>query len=373
MKQSLQFTILIVLSVLIACSPNALPNQSIKIGAILPLSGANAVYGAEIQNAIELAKDEINSKGGINEHLLEVVYEDDQTDPKVGVTAMQKLAEVDKVSVVLGPWASGVAVAAAPVAERNKVIMLCEAIAPSISSAGDFIFRIQPPVKDYAEAAAKYARSLNIKNASIIFINNEFGVALKDEFGRFFLQYGGTIVAQEEYEANAQDYRTPLMKIKEKSPEVVFVAGYQELVSVIKQIDELRMDVKVFTGPPFESQRIVEALGPLAEGVVYSYHFAADEANPRNVDYRNNYFARFGKQTQVFGPLMYDGMYIVANAMKVCGEDSSCIRDELYKTSYDGVVGTTTFDKNGDSKSAVFMKTVKEGRFVRISPNVQKN
>ena len=108
----------------------------IKIGALLPLSGPNAKYGEEIRQGIELAREELNSQGGINGRNVEVLYEDDQADPKTGVSAIQKLIDVEGVHVILGPWASGVALATAPIAEDKKVIMLAEAIAPAISDAG---------------------------------------------------------------------------------------------------------------------------------------------------------------------------------------------------------------------------------------------
>jgi ABC-type branched-subunit amino acid transport system substrate-binding protein len=155
--------------------------EPIKIGAILPLSGKNATYGNEIKNAIDLAIEEINNSGGINGRKIEVIYEDDQADPKIGTNAMQKLVNIDKVPVVLGSWVSNVVVASAPIAEKAKVIVMAEAIAPSITNAGDYIFRIQPSATYYSDKLMEVViNKLGLKKIAIIYINNEFGVALRD-------------------------------------------------------------------------------------------------------------------------------------------------------------------------------------------------
>jgi branched-chain amino acid transport system substrate-binding protein len=127
------------------CSKKSEPNE-IKIGAILPLTGTSAQYGKWIQEALELGKEEINSKGGINGKSLVIVYEDDQADPKIAANAMQKLITLDKVPLVYGSWASSCVLAQAPIAESTKIVLIGEAISPKIRDAGDYTFRMQPDV-----------------------------------------------------------------------------------------------------------------------------------------------------------------------------------------------------------------------------------
>ncbi|MDO8661548.1 MAG: penicillin-binding protein activator [Candidatus Woesearchaeota archaeon] len=360
-KTHILIGILLTVVFLTACDSE---KQTYKIGAILPLSGANVAYGNEIKNGIDLAVSELNIAGGVQDRSLEVVYEDDATDPKNGVSATHKLIEQDNVPVILGPWASGVALAVAPIAEQNKVILLAEAIAPAISNAGDYIFRIQPSALDYTDKAADFLANKGFKTAGIIFINNDFGVGLKEAFGKSFVAQGKSIVATEAYDTGTQDFRTQLTKIKQKNPEVVFIAGYQETVSVVKQMHELDMNSTVLAGPPFQSKAIIETLGPLAEGVVYPYHLIANTSQARS--YENNYFKAYGVQSGGFAPLMYAGVQLLAKILEKCGENTSCIKDELYLTNYEGVSGKITFDQNGDPQIPIVMKTVKNGKFVQV-------
>src|SRR3989344_4828239 len=143
-KRLLLFGFLLIFTACAVSQPIFQEKQIIKIGALLPLTGQNAIYGEEIKNAIELAKTEINEHGGINGKQMEIIYEDDKADPTVGTKAMQKLIEIDDVSIVLGSWVSGVVLAVAPIAEQNKVVVLATAISPKITTAGDYIFRMQP-------------------------------------------------------------------------------------------------------------------------------------------------------------------------------------------------------------------------------------
>ena len=345
----------------------SLPSQGserLVIGSILPLSGKNAVYGQEIQNAIELALEEINNEGGINGKELVVLYEDDQADPKMGASAMQKLVNLDKVPVVLGSWASGVVVATAPIAEEGKTVVMASAISPAITDAGDYIFRMQPSATFYTRESVKYLEREGISKAAVIYVNNEFGKAMKDAFVSEFEGIGGRIVAVESYAQGDTDFRTQLAKIKEREPELIFIPGYQEGVEVIKQVEEIGIESRIMASTPFESEATLEKLGELAEGVIYPYHFVAGRDNEKARHYEQAYLAKYGVPTGGFAPLMYDATHIIANALEKCGEDTACIKEELYRTEYEGATGLVSFDGNGDPIIPIVMKTVRDGKFV---------
>jgi len=93
--------------------------ETIKIGAILPLSGKYGYIGGYMAEGLEMAKDEINSSGSVNGRKLEIVYEDSLADTKTGISAYQKLARIDGVNVVF-TTISGVSLGIAPLAEEDK-------------------------------------------------------------------------------------------------------------------------------------------------------------------------------------------------------------------------------------------------------------
>ena len=163
--------------------------QSIKLGAILPLTGQNARYGTWIKEGLEMAKDEVNSSNGINGKKLEIVYEDDQANPAMAATAMQKLVNIDKVPVVYGSWASSSVLAQAPIAEKAKVVVMAEAISPKIRDAGDYIFRMQPDARYYIRQLVPFIyKNAKLKTVAILNVNNDFGTdqarVFAEEIGR---------------------------------------------------------------------------------------------------------------------------------------------------------------------------------------------
>src|SRR5258708_25172365 len=86
----------------------------IKIGTLTPLTGAGGPYGPVMVKAVKAVVDQVNAAGGVLGRKIELVSEDDQTNPEAGVRAVRKLIDVDKVSAILGTWASSVTTAVAP-------------------------------------------------------------------------------------------------------------------------------------------------------------------------------------------------------------------------------------------------------------------
>ena len=137
-NQPLTALLLLVLaaSVLFIACPGG--KSEIKIGAILTLSGEAAPYGQSAKNALEMGLKEARADGSLKDREVSLVFEDDRLDPKTGVSAFRKLVETDKVTSVIGPMMSSVALAIAPVANDKKVILLSpSASSPSLTEAGD--------------------------------------------------------------------------------------------------------------------------------------------------------------------------------------------------------------------------------------------
>jgi len=260
-----------------------------------------------------------------------------------------------------------VVVASAPIAEKAQVIVMAQAISPLISDAGDYIFRIQPSASYYSRELTRIAiEKLGLKKIAILYINNEFGIALKDTVQEESKKIGATIITPESYTQGDQDFRSQLTKIKDAEPDALFIGGYQEQALIVRQAHEIGLNARILAGPPFENKSLIDDLGELAEGVIYPYHFIADTNRPETIIYINAYREKFGVETGGFAPLMYDAVYIIKNALALCDTNTQCIKGVLYNTTYKGVSGTITFDHNGDPRSAIVIKTVKDGEFIQF-------
>jgi len=121
-------------------------NPGYVIGCSAPLTGDGANYGRSVKEGVDLATEEINREDFLN-NPLKVIFEDDRMNPNDGVNAINKLILTDKVPVIIGPFGSSIVMATAPIADKNgTVIISASATADAIKDAGDYIFRITPPI-----------------------------------------------------------------------------------------------------------------------------------------------------------------------------------------------------------------------------------
>src|SRR6266567_1748687 len=139
--------------------------QTIKIGVNEPLTGAFAASGTYVVNGAKIAADEINAKGGIKGTKIELVIEDNKSNPTEAVAVAEKLISRDKVPVMMGAWSSTYTLAVMPKLMEYKVPMLVETSSSGkITTSGNpYIFRISPPSSVEASAFAPTVDKLGIK------------------------------------------------------------------------------------------------------------------------------------------------------------------------------------------------------------------
>lgn len=156
-------------------------SETIKIGAIQPISGQVAAYGTQTRDAIKLAVDEINAKGGVLGKKLELIVEDDEATPEKTVNAFKKLTSKDKVVGIIGALTSKCSLAITKEAQAKKVIMISPSSTnDTVTDAGDYIFRACYNDSFQGEVVAQFAfQNLKSKNAAILFDNtNDYSKGL---------------------------------------------------------------------------------------------------------------------------------------------------------------------------------------------------
>jgi branched-chain amino acid transport system substrate-binding protein len=341
----------------------------LSIGAILPLSGPSGQYGKWAQNGLELAREEINAEGGINGHPLEIIYEDDQATPRLAASAMQKLATVDKVPIVFGSWSSSSTLAEAPIAEQSHVVVISLGASSQIREAGDYIFRMFPDGRIFMRSLAPFAyKRLGLRRVAILYVNNDFGIDLAKSFRADFEAQGGTIVSEDGFKQGETDFRSLLTKARTAKPDGYFVPAYTEIAQLLKQAKGLGIKSQFMAVATFDNPDILQVAGDSAEGVIYPYYFDPASQASAVQQYQAKYEKHFGKQSEGFAALSYDGLKILALALRQCGSDANCVKRYLYDLKpYHGVTGTTEFDDKGDVVKPILMKTVDKGRFVPVS------
>lgn len=352
-------------------SSNKVSNDPYKVGVIAVLSGGAAQYGQWMKNGLEIAKDEINSKGGINGHLIELIYEDDKTDAQTAVTAMNKLETTSKPPIVIAALTSKSTLAISPIADNKKTVLMAVcASSPDLTNAGDYIFRNWPSDNEEGRLMAEYAyNTLGYRKIAELTINNDYGLGLQKVFTEKFTQLGGTIVLSEEFPENTNDFRSIIAKLKSQKFDAIYIPSHaKEVGSFLKQAKQNKVNYKVLGCVAYESPELVEIAGTAAEGVIFTTPaFNADATDSTVQKFTAEYQKRFNTKPENFAAHGYDALMIIATAIQKGGFTSDGIKKELYQISnYQGVSGSTTFDKNGDVMKPAMIKQVIDGQFIPL-------
>ncbi|NVM57531.1 MAG: ABC transporter substrate-binding protein, partial [Desulfobacterales bacterium] len=156
----------------------ALAADTVKVGIVLPVTGPQAKFGEIEKQSFDMALEEINAAGGINGKRLEFLIEDDTGRPDVGRSVVEKLISKDKVVMLGGGYSSSVTFAVAGVAQQNRMPFLVNTgSADKITEeVGDYIFRLNPPVSEYATGLEGFIKEVvKPKTAVILHENSLFG------------------------------------------------------------------------------------------------------------------------------------------------------------------------------------------------------
>src|SRR3989442_7764339 len=216
----------------------------VKVGLIQPLSGPVAASGNYVRMGAEIGRDWVNAKGGVLGRKLELVIEDNKSDPKEAAAAAEKLIVHDKVPVMICCWGSSMTLAAMPKVEEYGVPLVVEtSSAASITRRGNpWVFRISPPSEMEAQGLEKQLAALNIKKYDFLAVNTDWGRGAVTAFGDMLKKKGATVGAAEFMDQSATDMNAQITKIKATGGDTLFLTtAVEQITLVMKQAQEQRL------------------------------------------------------------------------------------------------------------------------------------
>ena len=352
--------------------------QTLKFGLAMPLTGSQSSFGKDQIKAAEWAVADINAKGGVNGKKLEMIVLDTQGDATLGINAVNRLVNVDKVPVFVTGW-SAVVKAVAPIANREKVLELSiGANSPDIAKLGDYVYTAFPLADVDIAAVADYTfKTLAKKRVAVIYINNETGIEAAKVYRTQFEKSGGQIVAYETYDPKATDFTGALLKVRAANPEMIHLHGLvAEMPLVIAQMRQLGMTQRVTSYAGAYNPQMVEKAGKGAEGLIVT-SLAPDERQNPNVA---GYLDRWKKAENripnglPYTQYLYDSAYLVAalydhlekNKLPATGEN---MRRALLavKTFELPMTGKLVINEDHTVRKPVNLLTVQDGKFVPLA------
>ncbi|MBT7609575.1 MAG: ABC transporter substrate-binding protein [Bacteriovoracaceae bacterium] len=354
-----------------APAKKALSQDEIVIGAVFPMTGAIATYGQESVNGIKMALEVINKSGDLAKKI-RLIVEDNKGEPVDSSNAVRKLINIDNVHAIIGSVASSNTLAGAPIAQQNKVPMLTPASTNAkVTMTGDYISRTCFTDDFQGVVMAKFAHETLKKSKALIIVDNssDYSKGLAKVFSTEFTKLGGTLLGTTDeftYTQKDTDFRSLLRKVKRQNPDVIFLPGYYtEVGLMLKQAKQLGMSVPFLGGDGWDSPKLQELAGPEAiKGNYISSHFSPDDQDPTVKSFVDAYTESFKQKPGAMAALGYDGMLVLADALKRAGElNHRNIRDAIAKTAgFKGVTGSITIDAaRNATKSAVVLETTPAG------------
>ena len=357
------------ITLLAGCGGNAGSGSSsstgdtIKIGAIGPLSGAASTYGISVKEGAQLLEKEVNAAGGINGKKISFIFEDDQADPNSSMQAFNKLVDSEKVSAILGPVTSGATLAVAPNATAKQIPLITPtATEPTITKVGgDYMFRGCFVDSFQGDVLGKYAsETLKFKTAAVLYNSgSDYSKGIGDSFKAKFEGAGGKVGEFLTYNDKDTDFKAQLTKIKTLNPDVIVLPDYYNVVGLIaKQARDMGIKSQFLGGDGWESEELTKIGGKAVDGALYINHYYSGDQDAAVKTFVDSYKKEYNKEPDAFAALSYDTSKILVKAIEKAGKtDGAAIKDALASMEMNSVTGNIKFGSDRSAiKSAAIIK-----------------
>lgn len=373
--------LIIVLAVSLALAAGATPGRAadpITIGFITPLTGSPALEGSYISQGVEVAVAEITARGGVLGRPLKVIVEDGRADPQESTSAAEKLIVRDGVVALVGAWASSATLAVMNTVARHKVPLVVEiSTNPKITESGNpWVFRIASTEAVNSAFVVPRLVQRGFRAVHLVAVNNDWGRGAVEYHQPAFASAGARVTGAELYNVNEVDFKPILLKARSAGADaIMFTGDIRATANFRKQMRELGMTQPVYLSGGQTMASLARVAGAdLLEGVYllgYSIPNAleGDPRSPLLQAFVRSFKKRFPHAEPERGTAhAYDAVMLLADAIeRARSVDAQALREALAATSYTGITGDIKFDAKGQSRPALFLTQVKDGRQVVVA------
>lgn len=333
--------------------------EPIKIGAVDPLTGAQAIFGQDETRGKKMAIDEINAAGGVLGRPLMLISEDDNAQPAQSATAATKLITSDKVVAISGAHSSGCTLALMEViAEHGIPTVTPGASSPAITSQGNaWISRGIPDDSLQSRILVKWAKDEDkVTKLGFLYVNDDYGKGGYNAAVAAAADYGIELVA-ESFMGDDQNFTSQLSKLKDAGCDGLMVwCVYTPGSLIFKQMKEMGWEAPRYAPPGVNNPAVFELSGGAIDGVLLTTGFVLADEDPYVKDwiarYKNLYDA-VPSQTSAVG---YDSIKIIAEAIERAGTtDAEAVQKEIRATkNFKSLKGSLTINpENGEYECEV--------------------
>lgn len=352
---------------------------AIKVGGIGPVTGSAAIYGQAVKNAMEIAVEEINAKGGVQ---FEMKFEDDAHDAETSVNAYGTLMDWG-MQVLIGTVTSTPSAAVAPEAEADRVFMLTpSASSPSVTENKTCVYQMCFSDPNQGLASADYIADNNMSQAIAVIYNNgdAYSTGIYEKFQSEADAKGLNIVYVGTFtDSSATDFSSQLTAAKEAGADTLFLPIYYTPISVIMtQAAAMNYDVQYFGVDGMDGLLAVEGFDTaLAEGAYLLTPFSADATDEATVSFVTKYQEKYGDTPNQFAADAYDCVYALYEACTAAGVTADMSAEEICDAmvetfgsgsfTFSGLTGEgMTWNAAGEVSKSPMAVVIKDGVYTSV-------
>jgi len=352
-------------------SPSAWAQQPIKIGVLMPTSGVLAALATEQINGMNIALEEFG--GAVAGRKVEMIVEDDESKPSIGLSKARKLILSDRVDVLTGIVGSDVALAVRPFAEANRIpVVIANAGANALTgeNCSPWMFRVS---FSHAQLVSDFGGWLVRRGIRRVYALGADFVSPREMVAAFrkgFVAAGGTFVGEafSPYGATT-DFGPYLSQARAANPDAIFAVYYgSEAILFVKQYQSfgLQDKYKLVSTMGLTPQMLRGAQGEAAANILESLNYVPELDTPANKAFQAVYQKKYGKLGAEFAVMGYDAMRFVLEALKSLNgrtDDRSAVAAAIRKVSYVGPRGPMSIDarNNALTQNIYMTETVNQG------------
>ncbi|HKS63660.1 MAG TPA: ABC transporter substrate-binding protein [Xanthobacteraceae bacterium] len=334
-------------------------DKTIKIGALFPMSGPGAYFGAQDKQGVELALEQLN-KAGVNGYKFAIQYEDSACSPLPASQAAKRLIDQYKPDVIIGEECSDATLAIMPIVDAAKVPMInAGSSSIKITDPGNpYTFRIMPnEVMQGVDIATQAYNKLKARTAVLLYENTNAGIGNAKVFKDTFEKLGGKIVADIGFGRDVNDFTSIATRIAGVG-KVDVIPTYTLEGQGLKITQALAQAgvVKGGDGPAIQLGTIwlpfgfEQKAGKAALGYVRIVQFDPTDQRDMVKNFVSSFKAKFNADPTHINAHAYDQILLIGDVVKRGAKDAQSIRDQLAATkSFVGVTGSVEFDKNNQN------------------------
>ncbi|SLM28547.1 Extracellular ligand-binding receptor [Desulfamplus magnetovallimortis] len=343
----------------------------LKIGFSGCITGQLADLGIAGRNAVTLAVEEINRAGGINGRKIELIVKDDANTPETAIRVDRELI-AEGVVAIIGHVTSSMSIAALPVANKNKIIMLSPTSTTNeLSGKDDYFFRVTSPDRIQSEIMAKHAfNKLNLRRVACLYdlSNRGFTQGWADNFRTLFEQLGGTVAVSVTFHAKEKfsylEIAGQLMNFQPDS--ILIISGALHTAMFCQQIRKTTPDIPILSSGWAGTNELIHQGGSSVEGIIFPQVFNQNSRHLPYLTFRESYRERFMIEPNFASMCSYEAATFLFNILDGWDGKSDLKQILLDHSTHQGLQGEISLDKYGDASRSQFIVTVNDGSFAIV-------